>query len=166
MIYPWDVPSSVTYQECAVLDQLATGCEHVLEVGSWLGRSTIILANAAAHVTAVDWHQGDFHSGPGGTEERFRANLVRYGVLNVEVFIGRIEEVAPVLPSDYDGVFIDAAHDAESVAAHWLVATDLVRPGGWVAFHDYGRFGVTEILDELNRVWDLTESLAVTRIEP
>jgi predicted O-methyltransferase YrrM len=164
MIYAWDVPSSVTYTECAALAAVAEGSEHVLEVGSWFGRSTILLSSVCGHVTAVDWHHGDFHAGELDTEEGFRANLARYGVENVTVVVAKVEDVADELGGPFDGVFVDAAHDAEAVGRHWFIASRVVKPGGWVAFHDYGRFGVTEVLDGLERGWDVTESLAVTRL--
>lgn len=164
MVFAGDVSSSVTYGECAALARIAQD-QTVLEVGSWLGRSTIALASTAKHVTAVDWHHGDFYAGEEDTYERFRQNLDLYGVSNVEVVVAKIEDIAEQLPGGFDGVFVDAAHDAESVAAHWLVAREKVRPGGWIAFHDYGRFGVTEVLDGVGAQWEFVESLAITRIE-
>jgi glycosyltransferase involved in cell wall biosynthesis len=56
----------------------------------------------------------------------------------------------------FDGCFLDAQHDTASVEADLALALPLVRPGGWIAFHDYGRgeqtghpgFGVTEAADK------------------
>jgi glycosyltransferase involved in cell wall biosynthesis len=55
----------------------------------------------------------------------------------------------------FDGVFLDAQHDAAAVQADMDLALPLIRPGGWIAWHDYGRseatghpgFGVTEVAD-------------------
>lgn len=160
MIFAWDVPSSVTFPECALLAALADG-KDVLEVGCWLGRSTIALASTARHVTAVDWHHGDFYAGEQETEADFRANLERYGIKNVTVVVSRIED-AMQEPQSFDGVFIDAAHDDDSVRRHWMIASQAVKPGGWVAFHDYGRFGVTPVLHDVGQDWEWVESLAWT----
>ncbi len=161
MIFAWDVGSSVTWAEAALLSALARNL-NVLEIGSWLGRSTIALASTAKHVTSVDWHQGDFHAGEGDTEAGFRANLERYGIDNVEVVVKRIEDVDWDPGQPFDGVFIDAAHDAESVARHWQIALEHARQGGWVAFHDYGRFDVTDFVDSLERQWEGVESVVWT----
>lgn len=161
MIFAWDVPSSVTYPECAFLADLARGLD-VLEIGSWLGRSTIALASTARLVAAVDWHHGDFYAGEMDTEEGFRANLARYGINNVSVLVCRVEDVT--FETVYDGVFVDAAHDAESVTRHWEIALSITRPGGWIAFHDYGRFDVTAVLDSLELGWETHESVAYTVI--
>jgi predicted O-methyltransferase YrrM len=148
MIFAWDVGSSVTPDECALLAWLAKDRD-VLEVGSWLGRSTIALASTARHVTAIDWHHGDFYAGEMDTEAEFRQNLARYEVADrVQVVVARVEEV-PIQNGIFGGVFIDAAHDADSVRAHWQIAVDAANESGWIAFHDYGRFDVTEVLDEL-----------------
>lgn len=160
---PDDIPSAVTGEEAAKLASLASGGD-VLELGAQYGFSTVILAQAARHVTSVDWHQGDASiaaMGGGGADtwEPYLANLARYGVASkVDARRGRFAEVLPALQKQgalFDGVFLDAQHDSEAVAADLALALPLVRPGGWVAFHDYGRsdatghpgFGVTEVAD-------------------
>lgn len=160
---PDDVPSAVTAEEAARLATLASGGD-VLELGAQYGFSTIILAQAARRVTSVDWHQGDasiaaMGGGPADTWEAYRANLARYGVAGkVDARRGRFSEVLPALAKAgalFDGVFLDAQHDSAAVQADLELALPLVRPGGWVAFHDYGRsgetghpgFGVTEVAD-------------------
>lgn len=164
MIFAWDVRSSVSFAECLLLAELSRG-KRVLEIGSWLGRSTIAIASEAESVTAVDWHQGDPDSGFEETLPGLRANLDRYGITNVEVIVARIEDAAHELdPASYDGVFIDAAHDVDSVRGHWWIAQKRCRPGGWVAFHDYGLFGVTEVVDELELIYAAADSLAVVRV--
>lgn len=37
----------------------------------------------------------------------------------------------------FDLVFIDAAHDTESVERHTRIALQAVRPGGVIAWHDW-----------------------------
>jgi SAM-dependent methyltransferase len=161
---PDDIPSAVTGEEAARLANLASGGD-VLELGAQYGFSTVVLAQAARRVTSVDWHQGDESiAAVSGAEcadtwEAYRANLARYGVAGkVDARRGRFEDVLPALQRQgalFDGVFIDAQHDAASVAADLALALPLIRPGGWVAFHDYGRsdatghpgFGVTGVAD-------------------
>jgi hypothetical protein len=160
---PDDIPSAVTGEEAAKLASLASGGD-VLELGAQYGFSTVVLAQAARKVTSVDWHQGDASIAAMGGEcadtwEPYRANLARYGVAGkVDARRGRFGDVLPALAKAgalFDGVFLDAQHDSEAVAADLALALPLIRPGGWVAFHDYGRseqtghpgFGVTQVAD-------------------
>jgi glycosyltransferase involved in cell wall biosynthesis len=160
---PDDIPSAVTGEEAAKLASLASGGD-VLELGAQYGFSTVILGQAARRVTSVDWHQGDasiaaMGGGCPDTWEPYLANLARYGVAGkVDARRGRFADVLPALARQgvlFDGVFLDAQHDTASVEADLALALPLVRPGGWVAFHDYGRsdangfpgFGVTEVAD-------------------
>ena len=160
---PDDIPSAVTGEEAARLASLASGGD-VLELGAQYGFSTVVLAQAARRVTSVDWHQGDasIEAMGGGSEDTwaaYRGNLARYGVAGkVDARRGRFADVLPALARQgalFDGVFIDAQHDSVSVQADLDLALPLIRPGGWVAFHDYGRsevtghpgFGVTEVAD-------------------
>jgi predicted O-methyltransferase YrrM len=155
---PDDILTGMTAEEAAKLATLATG-KDVLELGAWHGFSTVVLAQAARRVCSVDWHQGDEHAGAGDTWESYRANLARYGVTaNVDARRGRFDDVLPALAAEgvlFDGCFLDAQHDTASVEADLALALPLIRPGGFVAFHDYGRgeatghpgFGVTEAAD-------------------
>ena len=160
---PDDIPSAVTAEEAAKLASLASGGD-VLELGAQYGFSTVVLAQAARRVTSVDWHQGDesitaMGGGSGDTWEAYRANLRRYGVASkVDARRGRFEDVLPALARQgtlFDGCFLDAQHDAAAVQADLDLVLPLLRPGAWIAFHDYGRsdatghpgFGVTGVAD-------------------
>src|SRR5258706_8640351 len=158
IVVPDDIPTAITADEAAKLATLAAG-KDVLELGAWHGFSTVILAQAARRVTSVDWHQGDVHAGEGDTWDGYRANLTRYGVTGkVDGRRGRFSDVLPALAKQgalFDGCFLDAQHDSASVAADLALALPLIRPGGFIAFHDYGRseatghpgFGVTPVAD-------------------
>lgn len=161
LIIPADVQSAVTGEEATALADLARG-KTVIELGAWHGFSTIVLASVADLVISVDWHHGDMHAGMQDTYEVFRGNLDRYGVAGrVQVVRDRFETALPWLATERgtrfaDGCFIDAQHDEPSVAMDLLGVLPLLRPGGWVAFHDYGRdestgnpgFAVTPVADK------------------
>lgn len=163
MIFAWDVGSSVTYAECKRLAEIAEE-KTVLEIGSWLGRSTIALASTAEKVIAVDWHHGDFYAGEKDTEVEFRANLERYEISNVEVIVAKIEDVWRDIAPGFDLTFIDADHTVESTLVHWDIAKALTRPDGLIALHDYGRFGVTEVVDAQEGEKEFTEALVVIKL--
>src|SRR2546425_8848821 len=150
MIFAEEISSFVTQRECETLAELA---EHkrVLEVGSEFGRSTIALASAAALVCSVDWHRGDEHAGWHDSLAILWNNLDRYGVRErVVLLIGEDQVVLPLLKENlFDLVFIDAFHSYESVHRDIELARPTLKSTGTWAFHDYGRFGVTQAVDEL-----------------
>ncbi len=158
IIIPMDVTSAVTAGEAIALANLARDGT-VLELGAHYGFSTIVLASVAEKVYSVDWHQGDPHAGEGDSWGTFNFNLLRYGVRDrVTVCLGRFEDEVPKLAEQgiiTDGAFIDGMHDEESVTRDLALALQVVRPGGFVAAHDYGRgpetghpeFRITKVMD-------------------
>jgi predicted O-methyltransferase YrrM len=142
----------LTGEEAGALAELARG-KVVLELGAWLGRSTVALAKVAELVVSVDHHRGSAEHQPGGvcfdptlvtpagvdTLPRFLSNLRLCGVPRekVVVVVARIEDVAPLLRDDaFDVVFVDADHATEAVVRDGMLAFRVVKPGGAVAFHD------------------------------
>lgn len=159
-----DIPSSVTREEVERLVELAKD-QIVLEVGSWWGYSTVAMALVAKRLHAVDWHQGDEHAGHDESLAPLMANLDRYGVR--ERVVVHVGDSAAVLPTFrlgmFDGTFVDAFHETEAVRQDIQRVLPLVHIHGWIAFHDYGRFGVKEAVDELGWDIDLVGTLAVVR---
>lgn len=170
VIFPQGLVTAVTPAEAAELARLATGGS-VLELGSFYGFSTIVMASVAEMVYSIDWHQGDDHAGVYDTWDEFNANLLGYGVKkHVRAVKGRFEEEVPRLWREgirVDGAFLDGQHDEVSVRRDLDLALMLVKTGGWVAFHDYGRcaetghpgFEVTKVADDFG-IQDVVGCLA------
>jgi SAM-dependent methyltransferase len=160
-------------EEGKALADLARG-KRALEVGSFCGLSTVTMARTAEQVTSVDTHDGRGTAYAWNTLEMLRANLKHYGVEDkVCVLIGELGD-----PGIYDGfedasrfdlIFIDGAHDVDSVESDIRHAMPLLAPDGLLAFHDYRSVdaGVDEAVDALiasgGTLLSLTHSLAVVR---
>lgn len=154
-IFPKDIQSAVTQEECAKLSSMAKD-KIVLELGSQFGRSTIALAATAKIVHSVDWHLGDHYTGAGDSAAVFIANLSRYKMREkVALHVGKFEDVLPVLKEgSFDFCFIDAFHEQKTVERDANAVLPLMKVGGIIAFHDYGlaQFGVTQAVDKLAKL--------------
>lgn len=150
----------------AVADQVlrAFPPTHALvEVGSYCGRSTVVLASAVAaiapraRVHAIDPHEGEVGGVDVGIEttpltfERFLENLAQAGVSTYVVPVRRrsyeVDWINPIAL-----LLIDGLHDYENCARDFRHFEPWLARGGCVAFHDYqSRPGVTAFVDELER---------------
>ncbi len=134
--FPYDILGWLLPEEGAKLAELAAG-KRVLEIGSMCGLSTVCMARTAEHVTAVDYFDGRGTSikAEGGFRKLFDESLMRHNVTH-KVAVCHPEYDA--LPFDqYDLVFVDGAHDVDSVRADIERAMSVVTPDGLIAFHDY-----------------------------
>jgi len=149
-VFAEDVPSAVTRDECHKLAALAEG-KAVLELGAHLGRSTIALCSTARIVHSVDWHLGDIHAGHMDSLPKFIQNLAVYKLRQkVVAHVGRFADVLPLFRSGlFDLAFLDGLHQTTAVEDDTRMILPLMKPGGIIAFHDYGQrqFGVTEAVD-------------------
>jgi hypothetical protein len=145
----------------------------MVEVGSWLGRSTAYMAQ---HIKrrgrnvkfyCVDTFKGsnepdqirDVEAAGGDIFPIFERNMVRCGVDGI-VHAMRMESTAAAnhFPDkSLDFCFIDAAHDYESVKSDILSYRPKMKSGATLAGHDYQEPGVRRAVDELlpqRRVWE------------
>ena len=170
--FPHDAAGWLTEAEGRELARLAEG-KAVIELGSYCGRSTVCLARTARGVTAVDTFDGRGTPMPGDTLPTFLANIERHRVADrVTVCRGEAASLLPSLPPVFELAFVDAAHDYESVRRDAGLAARVLRPGGLLAFHDYGARdpGVTAAVDELlaggAELLARVDTLAVVRPAP
>ena len=144
----------------------------VIEVGSWMGGSTCFIAGGLkgpdAKIFAVDnfkgestcgedaaWYDRHFRAmGRRSTLEIFQRNFAMLG------FQGRAEPVVSDslaaarqlnhFRGTIDFIFIDADHSYDACKADIAAWTPFVKPGGVIAFHDFGSRadGVTRAIFE------------------
>jgi SAM-dependent methyltransferase len=131
--------------------------EHCVEVGCWLGRSTIFLAEEirkkgiAAKIYAVDtWKgtPGDPDQGPtlakhnGDVFSVFDTNVRSAGAQHIIEPIREASGAAAGILAHRRGslawVFIDADHSYNAVSRDIAAWAELVKPDGMIAGHDIG----------------------------
>jgi predicted O-methyltransferase YrrM len=136
----------------------------VVEIGSYCGRSTVVLGaalNASGNPNGVKIYAIDPHDGIVGaldqgvqrvapTRHRFLQNIANAGITHL---------VEPITQHSYDVewdkpisfLFIDGLHDYFNVARDFYHFEAWIAPGAFIAFHDYADYypGVKTFVDEL-----------------
>lgn len=123
-----------------------------VEVGSWKGRSAAFLAteihNSGKDIQlhCVDtWegtpgdpgHMEDSDLKEGKLMDRFRENVSRVAHVITEVRKSSVEAAKGYADGSLDFVFLDAGHTFADVDADIKAWLPKVRPGGWLAGHDF-----------------------------
>lgn len=134
----------------------------IVEIGSWKGRSTAVLALASMEgnyqpVYAVDAFSPVLQTAtgnvtPASSPELLRANLDAAGVNGlVNIIAKSSQEAASEVPDSIDVLFVDGAHDYESAKRDLVLYLPKVRFGGRVAIHDCHEAdpGVVQAVDEV-----------------
>lgn len=156
--------------ELAWLAEQATTHNRIVEIGSWLGRSTRALAdNAAGPVLAVDtWNGSDEQVHKDFLQDKSADWLYEQFVQNmsganvrVTPFRGTSLDAAQFFKSfRFDMIFIDASHDYENVNVDIRAWLPLLDTGGIICGHDYGDWpGVTRAVDEAFAVHSVYRSI-------
>ena len=126
-------------------------CQKGLEIGLGWSESTQAFLESFPDSALVSIEQEDYHG-------VFRPLQEKYGN-RITIIKGRTPEIyAKIKMKPVDYIFIDAAHDYESVKSDIIGTIQLLKPDGIIAFDDYGltgtteegkEFGVTKAVDEL-----------------
>ena len=154
----------LSYHEALYLYSLAaagSGKGKILEIGSWKGKSTIILARGSKRsnreqVYAVDPHKGGPDQESHGyksvdSEMEFRGNVEREGVADYVIpLVMKSEEAAAGWSGPIRLLWIDGDHSYEAVKKDFLLWEPFVVPGGVIAFHDtYSWEGPRRVVEEM-----------------
>lgn len=134
------IPTALTDAESEKLKRLAED-KHVLEIGSLLGYSTVIMAHVAKQVISIDPHDGYPEDNPTSTLAQYVRNLNEYGCNNVVTVVDTWENA--LVPGHnyypYDLVFVDFTGKYEDTLKCLL---HFAPEWGWrlktIAVHDCG----------------------------
>jgi hypothetical protein len=157
-VLPADVEGWLTAAQAQRLDRCARAVPsggRIVEIGSFRGRSTIVLARAAGdgiEIVAIDPHLGS-DRGPQeiaaqpelGEEDTqlFRSNLERHGVLDRVRHVRMLSSEAP-LEDAIDLLYIDGAHRFAPARYDIVRWGARVPDGGTMLVHDsFSSIGVT-----------------------
>ena len=129
----------------------------LVEIGSYCGRSTLLLAAAAAkagtHVVTIDHHRGSEEHQPGweyhdpdlvdpavgrtDTLPVFRNVIATSGLEEfVLAVVGRAEDLGRYWSTPVGLVFVDGSHTDVSAQRDYEIWAPHVAPGGLLAIHD------------------------------
>ena len=155
------IPGWLNVSEQAILYSLGKCTSGpILEMGCFKGKSTTCFLSARAkagiketHVV-VDVFKDHLDAGRGDFEADFRRNVTPFiGSTDLRVLRMSTFEAGEALralcrdSNGFSGIFIDADHSYEAVLKDGKLGHDLLRPGGWIAFHDAIRWeGNTSVL--------------------
>lgn len=137
-----------------IAESLPNDAPVVVELGSWLGKSSVVLSQAlvgkkGARLFCVDPFNADGEEASTGDyqarqqkmkdklQEVFRSNMKKYGrpELAEEICAYSFDAVKDwKRPIDF--LFIDASHDFGNVERDFREWSPFIKVGGYVAFHD------------------------------
>lgn len=143
---------------------------NVLEIGTFVGGTTVTLSHNAKHVVTVDAFTGD-HDGSivradyvfADQLAKAKGNLAFLGdkvtILKYDTLAQRDElrQRLTEIGLKYDFVFIDGNHDYEHVRNDIQIAKEFLADGGTIAGHDIQMDGVSRaVKEEFGTVFKLT----------
>lgn len=162
--------------EILLLERLARRGGTIVEIGSYRGRSTVVLAEgvkagAGGVVWAIDPHAGSAFFTPGHTfngadNAAFMCNVAPVADV-VRVINLPSGEVGRWWARPIDLLWIDGDHTEAGARLDWELWTPHVTPGGVVALHDTTTHpGVIKLVDSvvLDRAWALTETAGSVKV--
>ncbi|MBI3308961.1 MAG: class I SAM-dependent methyltransferase [Candidatus Melainabacteria bacterium] len=128
----------------------------VCEIGSWLGKSSYVLAcalnahkngklfcvdpfNAAGDDTSKKIYQRTKKQIPTPLIEKFKKTMKELGVLDkIEILKGYSHKVIKNFNKPLDVLFIDGDHEYKAVLRDYKDWSKLIKKGGFIVFHDVG----------------------------
>ena len=131
----------------------------IIEIGSYIGESTMIFADRFKEVVSVDPYINDYDLEDAACSfapfdkvyEQFVRNTL--SVPNIKSIRETSENAFSILKDQqWDMVYIDGLHTLEGVSYDIAHYKTIINPGGFVCGHDYGwgnvRHAIGQLLDD------------------
>jgi predicted O-methyltransferase YrrM len=131
----------------------------IIEIGSYIGESTMIFADRFKEVVSVDPYINDYDLEDAACSfapfdkvyEQFVKNTL--SVPNIKSIRETSENAFSILKDQqWDMVYIDGLHTLEGVSYDIAHYKTIIKPGGFVCGHDYGwgnvRHAIGQLLDD------------------
>lgn len=123
---------------------------YALEIGCFEGRATLwllqnVLTHPTSRITVIDTFEGSPEHGAMGVStealfDRFRRNVEQYEA-KIDVAAGRsidaLRDNADLWRDAFDFIYVDGAHDAQSVMEDAVLAWPCLKSSGIMVFDDY-----------------------------
>ena len=153
-----DIGGFLTEKQAVALYELARNISsdhpRIVEIGSWLGRSSFLLAIGIKNrsnpilycIDPFDTKGDALYSDtlvqiaaklPCSIQDQFTMNLKRKGVYHlVKVLVGYSSDFASKFSQKIDLLFIDGNHEYEAVLRDFEDWSTFIKPGGVIVLHD------------------------------
>lgn len=149
----------------------------IVEIGSWMGKSTLwLLAGSQAgnkiRVYSIDHHIGDDeihrHYGKIWTYNKFKENIQKSGFWHLILpLVMTSKEASQIIDESISLLFIDGCHEYESVLEDYNLWYPKIITEGIIAFHDYRPEipeykGLRKVVDENiknNENWEVVKKV-------
>jgi len=129
----------------------------IVEIGSYLGSSSIVMAHTGRQITCIDCFKAGF-DGMGSERVEmlsiFKENTAPYP--NIKLYNATSKEAVKWIKKPIDLLFIDGDHSLEGVDLDCKLYLPKLKKGGIVVFHDYfneGFPGVPVVVDYYTFGW-------------
>lgn len=166
-----------------VIEQQKKSESDLLEIGSWKGRSSIIIASILTGDRRL-WMVDHFRGGPETTKPKvplfvtkykrkkeswafpeLLENIVKWNVQNKVVILPlSSEEAAKVVDEKFSLIFIDGDHRYEGVSNDYKLWLSHLEGNGVMVFHDYQHPPIRKFCDELRQDKNLSVEAEAHRI--
>jgi len=153
------------------LADIGSQCKTIVEVGSWKGRSTTVLAHSNVKMYVIDTWMGDAPAeettkevnkkGSDSVFNEFKNNMsqqIKSGI--IEIIKADSREAWKILKEKKvkaDFVFIDAAHEFPKVDEDVKNYQQFVKPGGMFGGHDRFHKPIINALNKYVKGWQASK---------